>query len=256
MLVAERHRAIVTLVTEKGSARVTELARQYGVTEETIRRDLERLEGEGRLLRSHGGAVALVDAPGERHYSERERANVREKIAIARHAVGLIREGDTVVLDASTTVLQIARLLPDLDLTVLTNGMQAALTLADRPRIRVICTGGALSPASLSFAGPQAEETLLAYHVHKAFFSCTGVDLEFGLSDINERQAMLKLRMMLIAERSYLLADSSKFGIKSLRRFARIDEIGELITDSGAEIETVRRFREAGTTVVVAAPSA
>jgi len=240
------------MVTEGGSARVTDLAKHFGVTEETIRRDLEKLESEGKLLRSHGGAVAPVVASGERHYTERQVANTREKSAIARLAVQLIEEGDTVVLDASSTVLHLARLLPDIDVTVLTNSIQVALALADRPRVRVVGTGGTLSSASLSFAGPQAEESLEKYYVNKAFLSCTGVDLEFGLSDINERQALLKVKMMDIAARTYLLADHSKFGAKSLRRFSRIEDVDEIITDSSVDADTLEMIRQAGPTVIVA----
>jgi len=252
MLIAERQRSIITMVTEGGSARVTDLAKHFGVTEETIRRDLEKLESEGKLLRSHGGAVAPVVASGERHYTERQVANTREKSAIARLAVQLIEEGDTVVLDASSTVLHLARLLPDIDVTVLTNSIQVALALADRPRVRVVGTGGTLSSASLSFAGPQAEESLEKYYVNKAFLSCTGVDLEFGLSDINERQALLKVKMMDIAARTYLLADHSKFGAKSLRRFSRIEDVDEIITDSSVDADTLEMIRQAGPTVIVA----
>ena len=252
MLIAERQRSIITIVTEGGSARVTELAKHFGVTEETIRRDLEKLETEGKLLRSHGGAVAPVVAAGERHYSERQMANAREKTAIARLAVQLIEDGDTVVLDASSTVLQLARLLPDMNVTILTNSLQVALALADKPRISVVGTGGTLSAASLSFAGPQAEEALEKYYVGKAFLSCTGVDTDFGLSDINERQALFKIKMMDIAARTYLLADHSKFGAKSLRRFSRIEDVDEIITDSAIDQNTLETIRGAGATVIVA----
>jgi DeoR/GlpR family transcriptional regulator of sugar metabolism len=252
MLIAERQRSIITIVTEGGSARVTELAKHFRVTEETIRRDLEKLESEGKLLRSHGGAVAPVATAGERHYTERQLANAREKSAIARLAVELISEGDTIVLDASSTVLQLARLLPDIDVTVLTNSIQVALALADRPRMRVVGTGGTLSSASLSFAGPQAEEALEKYFVNKAFLSCTGVDIDFGLSDINERQALFKVKMMDISARTYLLADHSKFGAKSLRRFSRIEDVDEIITDSELDADMLETIRRAGPTVIVA----
>jgi DeoR/GlpR family transcriptional regulator of sugar metabolism len=231
---------------------VTDLARQFGVTEETIRRDLEKLETEGKLMRSHGGAVAPVAITGERHYSERQLANAREKSAIARVAVALIEEGDTVVLDASSTVLQLARLLPDIDVTVLTNSIQVALTLADRPRIRVVGTGGTLSTASLSFAGPQAEQSLEKYFVNKAFLSCTGVDTEFGLSDINERQALLKIKMMEISARTFLLVDHSKFGARSLRRFSRLEDVDEIITDSQIDAEALATIKLACPVVTVA----
>lgn len=231
MLVVERQRGIVEIVDREGSIRVTELARNFQVTEETIRRDLEKLESEGKLERSHGGAVSVQNTDTEIPFTQREINHVREKILIAQEAVTRVKGGDTILLDASTTAWQMARLLPDMSLTVLTNAIQVALELANRPNVRVIMSGGMLLSSSLSLAGPLAERFLAEYHVDKLFLSCKGVDFHRGVSDANEWQATLKKRMLAIADESYLLVDHSKFKVNALSVFAHLHDFHEVITD-------------------------
>jgi len=244
MLVAERRREIVNIVGQEKSLRVVELARMFQVTEETIRRDLEKLEVEGKLIRSHGGAVSNKSMEREIPYSEREISHMQEKVKIAQEAVSRVVERDTILLDASTTAWQMARLLPDMRLTVLTNAMKVALELAERSKIKVISTGGTLSAPSLSFIGPLAEKTLQEYHVNKLFFSCKGIDLDRGLSDPNESHALLKRCMMDIADQSYLLVDHSKFGVKALTMFAPIKDLHEVITDDKLDPEMLERLQQ------------
>ncbi|PTM53289.1 DeoR/GlpR family DNA-binding transcription regulator [Desmospora activa] len=247
MLVAERRHEIVASVDREGSIRVTELAKRFGVTEETIRRDLERLESQGKLLRSHGGAVTLKkNGERETSFQEREITYVTEKTAIAREAVKRVEEGDTILLDASTTAWQMARLLSDIPLTVLTNSIKVAVELADRMHIQVISTGGALSPRSLSYIGPLAERSLEGYHVNKLFFSCGGADLRSGLSDSNEWQAQLKRRMIAIADHSTLLIDHSKFDRRTFAVFADWKEIDAIITDTQSSPQVLQRLSERG----------
>lgn len=140
MLIADRYERIVELVNERGSIRVSELSTLCQVTEETIRRDLDRLEKVG-LLRSHGGAVSLRDRQPETPYAEREIMNAAEKQRIAREAVLMIKPGDRILLDASTTAWYMASL-PDMPLTVLTNSIRVAAELSGKERIDVISTGG------------------------------------------------------------------------------------------------------------------
>jgi DeoR/GlpR family transcriptional regulator of sugar metabolism len=254
MLVAERQREIVGLIERERSVRVTQLARRFSVTEETIRRDLERLEREGKLVRSHGGAVSSDWGGREAPAAERAVLYVPEKTAIAREAVTRIGEGDTILVDASTTALQMVRLIPDMPLTVVTNSIQVCLELVRCPRVRIVCTGGALSAASLSFVGSRAEEMLADYHVNRLFFSCTGIDLDHGLSDVNEAQAALKQRMLAAADHSYLLADRSKFGIRALKRFGQLADVQTLITNDGLDDETVADLQERSGVNLVMAP--
>jgi DeoR/GlpR family transcriptional regulator of sugar metabolism len=231
MLIADRYERIVELVNERGSIRVSELSTLCQVTEETIRRDLDRLEKAGRLLRSHGGAVSLRDRQPETPYTEREIMNAAEKQRIAREAVLMIKPGDRILLDASTTAWYMASHLPDMPLTVLTNSTRVAAELSGKERIEVFSTGGQLSRRSMSFVGHLAERSLELYHVDKMFFSCKGFHLERGASESNELQAMVKRKMISIAEQVILLCDSSKFGIQAFTHVAAPSEMDALITD-------------------------
>ncbi len=252
MLVAERHREIVAVVNKRGSIRVTELAQLFHVTEETIRRDLEKLESQGKLQRSHGGAVRTESTERETPFSEREIAHVKEKSAIAREAVKRVEEYDSIILDASTTAWQMARLLPNIRLTVVTNAIKVAMELANRSRITVISTGGTLSPESLSYVGPLAERSLETYHVNKLFFSCSGLHTEHGLSDPTEWQAVLKRRMMSIAGQCYLLVDHSKFGVQAFSTIADVAGVHEVITDDKVDSDNVKQLEQVGVSVTLA----
>lgn len=253
MLVAERYEKIVQLVNENGSMRVTELSELCGVTEETIRRDLDRLEAAGRLRRSHGGAVSVKDLPlmqaAETPYAEREIANAEEKRRIAEEAVGRIRPGERILLDASTTAWYMARSLPDVHLTVLTNSIKVATALAVKEKIQVISTGGLLAQRSLSYVGPLAERSLEAYHVDKLFFSCKGVHVERGISESNELQARVKQKMLGIADEVYLLADSSKFGVQAFTHVAALSDVDGMITDVNLAADMLQALRENGIAV-------
>lgn len=238
MLAAERQQKIVELVNERLSVRVSELSKIFSVTEETIRRDLEKLEKENKLKRSHGGAISIRNE-SEVDFSEREIANALEKKAIAQEAVKFIQSGERIILDASTTAWYLAKALPDIPLTVLTNSVKVAVELSKKEKIQVISTGGVLLPRSLSYVGPLAERSLETYYVDKAFLSCKGIHLESGLSESNEWQALLKKKMMTIADQVILMADSSKFGVRAFVRMAPLDDVHHLIVDDHVDDKTM-----------------
>lgn len=244
LLVAERHHKIVELVNEKLSVRVSELSQVFGVTEETIRRDLEKLEKENLLQRSHGGAVSIKKEEAEIPFLEREIMNATEKRRIALEAVRLIYPGDQIVLDASTTAWYMAKELPDMPLSVITNSIKVALELSKKEQIKVISTGGMLVPESLSYVGPLAERSLQMYHVNKAFISCKGVHLDAGLSDSNEWQALLKQQMMNIADETILMADSTKFGVRTFVQVAGLDQVDQILTDSNIPGKFIEELKE------------
>lgn len=244
LLVAERQRKLVDLVNDRLSVRVSELSKIFSVTEETIRRDLEKLEKENLLRRSHGGAVSIEKEQSEISYVEREILHACEKSRIATEAIKHIEQGDQIVLDASTTAWYMAKELPDLPLTVLTNSIKVAVELSKKEQVKVISTGGLLLAKSLSYVGPLAERSLSAYHVNKAFLSCKGVDLERGLSDSNEWQALLKKRMMEIADQTILLADSSKFGVRTFVQISGIKEVDLIISDSDISSSVVEGIKD------------
>lgn len=232
MLALQRQRRILDLLSEQGSLLTRKVAQTLKVTEETVRRDFEKLESEGVLLRSHGGAVRLDTTRRETPTSEREAQNADEKRRIAECALGQVQPGQTILFDPSTTVLHLARLLPDQPLTVLTNSLPIALVLATKPAIQTVVLGGNLMPSSSSCTGWSAENTLDAYRIDRAFLSCRGLDPANGLSEASEDQARLKRRIIERAESTCLLADQSKVGLRSNYFYAKLSEVDTWITDS------------------------
>ncbi len=231
MLALERHRRLLDLLNEFGGVRTAEAARALGVTEETVRRDFEKLEAEGALLRSHGGAVRLEVMRREFPATERAEQHAAEKLQIARAAVARIRPGQTILFDASTTALQVARLLPDQPLNVLTNALQTALALVEKPSINVTVLGGTLMSSSQSCTGWSAEQTLDLMRVDTAYISCRGFDCERGPSEATEEQSRLKRRVVDRAGEVCLLADASKTGVSSSYFFAQPSDLDLWITD-------------------------
>ncbi|WP_028547737.1 DeoR/GlpR family DNA-binding transcription regulator [Paenibacillus sp. UNC451MF] len=250
MLVAQRWQKIVQLVNERGSIRVTELSAICEVTEETIRRDLDKLESEGKLLRSHGGAISIPSSQSETPYIERETTNADEKRRIAQEAVSHVNEHDRIILDASSTAWYMAQRLPDISLTVLTNSIKVAVELSTKEKIKVISTGGLLSSHSLSYVGPLAERSLSTYHVDKAFISCKGLHIQRGLSEFNELQALIKQKMIGIADTTYVLADYSKFGQQSLAHVASWEDIHHVITDEKTDPVIIAQLTELSVNVL------
>jgi DeoR/GlpR family transcriptional regulator of sugar metabolism len=251
-LAYERQREILSQLQGSVAVRVTELARQLGVTKETIRRDLDKLGREGLLRRTHGGAVPARDDHRDLPFAERRSAHVDDKRSIARLAVDRVVPGDVIALDASSTAHQIAQLLPDIDVTVVTNSLPATIALAARTRARVMSTGGTLDPRSMSWIGSFAEDALRRIHVGKLFLSSQGVDLTRGLSEVDDAQAAIKRRMMDAAETVYLLVDHSKFDLRSVVVFAELHEIDTVITDAGASDDVLARLGEIGVATLLA----
>ncbi|WP_256757533.1 DeoR/GlpR family DNA-binding transcription regulator [Cohnella sp. WQ 127256] len=252
MLVAERYEKIVSLVNDRGSIRVSMLSELCNVTEETIRRDLDRLEQAGRLRRSHGGAVSIKDMPQhpEIPYSVREIMNADEKKRIALEAIKRIAPKDRILLDASSTTWYMAADVPDVALTVLTNSIKVATELSNKEKIEVISTGGILAHRSLSYVGPLAERSLDAYHVDKVFLSCKGVHLDRGISESNELQARIKERMIGMADEVILLVDSSKFGVQAFTHVADLSAVHVIITDRNMPTDTIEQLESRGITVI------
>lgn len=249
MFVLQRLQRIVEVVNERGSIRVSELSELLHVTEETIRRDLDKLESEGKLTRSHGGAMRIQENL-ETPYVLRESTNAEQKKAIARAAVEHIHPHDRIILDPSSTAWHIAHMLPDMPLTVLTNSIKVALELSAKEKIQVISTGGMLRANSLSYVGFLAEQNMDHYHVDKVFFSCKGLHLDKGISEASESQARIKQKMLAIADCVYLLADFSKFGQQSFISMCTWDAIDVVITDQFTDRELLNQLAQRSIQVI------
>lgn len=232
MLAIERRREILNRLGVNGKVLVSELSRDFGVTEETIRRDLEKLDAEGLAAKTYGGAVSRQNPALDLPYNVRAGFNVAQKQIISDIVASLIHEGDRVMLDASSTALYVLKRLKEKDrLTVITNSVSILLELADKSDWTVLSTGGALKKGDLSLNGSSAEKMIKSYHVDAVIFSCTGLDGDLGATDSNEANSLIKQAMIASAERRILVADGEKFGKKSFVSICPIDDIDTIVTD-------------------------
>lgn len=244
MLPQQRHRAILDILIKQGAARTPELAEHFAVTVETIRRDLEQLTKEGKLVRTHGGAIAANHPTRDRSHQERKVLQLEEKESIARVAVELVQPRDIIYIDASSTALQMARLLPDLEVTVITSSLDVIEELGTRSDVNLIGTGGVYVDRSRSFVGPAAIATIHRYHINKAFISANGVHYARGLSESNEVQSQLKAEAMRLADEVVLLADSSKIGHRGAYFYAQMTDVSLWITDDQASLQDLAPYHE------------
>ncbi len=252
MLPPDRHQHILERLAAEGSVRTIGLATELGVTDETIRKDLEVLERRGELMRVHGGATRPEKPRLDLSLTERQSVRLDAKRAIARAAAARIQPNETVFIDASSTALTLTEFLPDFPLTVLTNAHNVVTALGGRSNIEVFSTGGLYEQRSSSYVGLSAEAALRRYHIHRMFFSGSAVELERGVSETNPRQAAFKERVIPCASEICLLADSSKLGHKASFFFAPIDQLTTFVTDPDADASFLRTVEQAGVNVIVA----
>ncbi|MDR2613329.1 MAG: DeoR/GlpR family DNA-binding transcription regulator [Deltaproteobacteria bacterium] len=231
MLGIERRQAILNRLLEKRKVHVAELSEEFGVTAETVRRDLERLEKEGRVRRSYGGAVLARPSNEDLPFNTRRAANTPEKEAIAVKALSLINSGATLMTDASTSVLSLMELLTGKnDLTVVTNSVKILHDFANS-QLRLVSTGGTLRGRSFSLTGDGARRTLMDHNVDIAVMGCKGLDIDKGIMESNEPEAVLKQVMAGQAKTRILLADHSKFDQVVYRKALEFNDIDCLVTD-------------------------
>ena len=246
----ERQHRIARVVEEHGRARVADLAAQFGVSAVTIRKDLARLEQEHRVVRAHGGAVAVGRALPESAFEIRERLQQDEKSWIATATVALIHDGEAIVLDASTTALYVARALKErggwTHLTVVTNGLRIASELAGYPGVSVLMLGGWVRHEAFSLVGGLGDGMFRRINVQKAIVGAAGFTLESGLSDATEEEAQIKRAMVGPAREVFAIIDHTKWGRASFATFCRTERITCVISDAGAPPDMVAELRASG----------
>lgn len=244
MLAIERKNEILAILQKEQRVLVSELSQRYDVTDETIRRDLEKLESEGYVKRTYGGAVLNKNTSMDMPLRIREKTNRREKQIIARLVAQLVEEGDSIMLDSSSTSLMIAKELKEMNkLTVVTNSVEVLIELAGHEGVRVISTGGTLRDSSLSLIGTAAQKALGGYNVDKAIISCKGFDMEKGVTDSSEVEADMKNAMRSCAKQTILAVDSSKFDHVSFVRFMEPQK-GDMVVTDRIKDETWKAFLE------------
>ena len=248
---AERLGAILERLAESGSVGVAAVARDLEVSEATVRRDLELLEEQRLLQRTHGGAVAqgvMYELPlrykGARHQEAKRR--------IARAAAATVPDGGAVGLTGGTTTTEVARALVDrARLTVVTNALNIASELAVRPNLKLVVTGGVARAESYELVGPLAEASLAGLNLDVVFIGADGVSVDAGLTTHHEVEAHTNRMLVACARRVVVVADSSKIGKVAFAQIVELDRVDELITDDEADPGGLRALRAAGVTVSV-----
>lgn len=253
MLAEDRYRKIKELLKKDGSVRVTVLTELFGVSTETVRRDLEYLEKEGVLRRVHGGAIQDIIDTHEFRFQDRTRLYQKNKLEIAELACRFVEEESSVALDVSTTNLEIARLLKQRfhRLTILTNSLDIASELTDAENFTVILTGGILHHSERSLVGDTCNSHIRQYHVNTCFISASGISLNSGITDVGFGEVGAKKQMIDIAQKVIVVCNHSRFDIVSLLKVCDLMRIDCILTDSGLSREVMERYTEAGVNVLV-----
>ena len=253
MTTYERRQTIVELLRRQPGLRVPTIAETLEVSEGTVRNDLNALESEGRLERVHGGAVLTEQKQfNNTSFTDRHHEQIAAKEAIARQAATLVKDGDSLLLDASSTAYYLALALETRQrLRVVTNGLDVARLLAKNPSNSVVLVGGILDPDGSSLTGLFSEESIQKIHVQKAFVSASGFSIERGLTEVHLEEAQLKRKAIASAQQIIALVDSSKLGHEDLTPFASIDKISSLYTDQGISSDWVQKLNAAEIDLVV-----
>ena len=247
-----RRAEIVRLARSTGLASVEELSAQFGVTASTIRRDLSLLTEQGLIARTYGGAIALERQP-ESSLRQRALQGFDAKHAIARWAARQVQPGETILLDAGTTVGAMGAYRGDVPgLTVVTAGLTALEALADADAVRVECIGGTLRHLSQGFVGPLAEATLERLTFDRAFLGADAVTAELGICEAELEQTRLKELMMQRTNKIYVLAHAEKLGRRPFHAWAPIPAGATLVTDADATAEQVELFKRKSNVVIQA----
>ena len=233
MLAIERRNAILSTLYLDGKVIVSALSQEFDVTEETIRRDLDKLDKEGLVKKSYGGAVLVQNFSTDLPHSVRKKANVEAKQKIAEKISTLFQDGDCIMLDASSTALLLLNYIRNLkNITLITNSVEALIELSDKDDWNVFSTGGKLKKGSLSLVGPSAEKTIRSFHVDYAVCSSKGLDITRGITDSNEKDSEMKQAIFESAETKILCVDSSKFDKISLIKVGNVNEVDIIATDT------------------------
>lgn len=245
MLAIERRSAILEKLQAERRVVVSELSALYDVSEETIRRDLEKLDNEGYVIKSYGGAVLNENANLDLPYNIRKNRNVMGKQKIAELISQIIHDGEYIFLDASSTAVAIAKAIKNKKgLTIITNSLEISIELLDVSDCKVILTGGEIVSTAFGVVGQITDKTIRSYYVDKAIISSKGFDLEKGFTDSDERHANNKRSMLESARGKILAIDSSKFENISFAKICDLKDITTIVTDVKPAENWLQKFAE------------
>ncbi len=233
MLAIERRNAILSKLSAEGKVVVSDLSNEFNVTEETIRRDLEKLDRDGLARKTYGGAVKNENFNIDLPFQVRKQTNVEGKRLIADKISEMIHDGDYIMLDSSTTALYVVQKILTLKkITLITNSVEILLELCNKPDWTIISTGGVLKEGGLSLVGYQAEKMVSGFHVDLAVCSCKGLNKELTVTDSNERDSEIKKAFFAAANRRILAVDSTKFDKTSFVKVCDVGNVDTIVTDA------------------------
>jgi DeoR family fructose operon transcriptional repressor len=248
----ERHQQILETARSRGRVEVAGLARELAVTPETVRRDLTALERRGVLRRVHGGAIPVERLGIEPGVADREGHAAGEKERIARAALDELPDGGSVILDAGTTTVRLAELLPtDRELTVVTHSIPVASILVSRPNLTLHLLGGVVRGRTLAAVGAWTKAQVSEIYADVAFMGTNSISVERGLTTPDLAEAAVKRALMSAARRVVVLADHTKFGRDDFALVAPLSDVDTVITDVGLDVELAGDIEAAGPQVVV-----
>ncbi|ASB50146.1 DeoR/GlpR family DNA-binding transcription regulator [Alkalitalea saponilacus] len=248
-----RRGLILKMLDEQGQVNVTDLCAHFKVSAVTIRNDLSNLEQKKLLIRARGGAIKTDKVTLDLKISGKQGVNIREKEAIGRRAARYVQEGDTIFIGSGTTTREMVHHLNRFNnLTVITNALNIAGHLADMERLTVIVPGGIMRHNILSLVGAMAIDNFKKFFCDKLFIAADGIDVNLGLSSPDLEEAALNRTMIKMARKVIVVADSSKFGKRSLAVICGISQIDVLITDSGLSALAKEALENMGVEVVIA----
>ena len=248
----DRHELVCELVQATGRVKVGDLAARMDVSEMTVRRDLEELEDRGVLTRVHGGAVSNVSRSYEPGFAARRLQHVDAKKRIGQAVAELVRDGETLILDAGTTTLEVAHALPsDRRLRVLALSLFVADAVADMPNVTLMIPGGVVRRHERSFIGGLTTATFANLQFDTVILTSGGVDAVAGVTEYEFDDSETKIAALRSAKRIIVTVDSSKLGAVAFVRLCPIDAVDVVVTDRAAPSETVEAIRRAGVQVIV-----
>jgi DeoR family transcriptional regulator of aga operon/DeoR family fructose operon transcriptional repressor len=249
----ERQSRILMLLHARGRVSVSSLKERFGVSAVTIRNDLSELERRGELVRTHGGAILPDRDDLELAFSLRSQMHSTPKSAIGADAAELIGDGEAIVIDASTTALQVAKHIGQRrELTVITNSLVVAYDLADADGITVVMTGGILRPVSYSLVGEIGTSVLGQFNVSRGFFGAKGLTVSEGLTDADSFEVRFKRAMVAACKEVIAVVDASKWGQVATASFAALEQIDHVFTDSSAPQKMIQELASSGVQVHLA----
>ena len=247
MLAVERKNKILSILQTEKKVVVGELSKMFSVSEETIRRDLEKLEKEGLVVKAYGGAVLNENTQSDMPLAVRKRTNVVGKQKIAELVAGLIEDGSSVMLDCSSTAYFIAKKLKERrNMTVITNSIEILIELKDQKNFKIFCTGGLLGDDSLALVGSHADTMISSVHAGFSVISCKGFDIERGITDSNDLHAFTKQTMIRHCDKKILAVDSSKFNRVAFNVVGKFSDVDVIVSDVKPPEEWLQKFNESG----------